>query len=421
MKFPRRILVISTWAPPKIGGPQNFYNLFSQFPPDSYTILTSYAEIWEGGKLSSWLPGAYVFFDYRHSFSQKDKKRALPPGPQTLTRIDWFMYRIRRYWLKAVRQLAAPAFTLWKIWTMTSLGVKTVKRKQIDLILGISDNGPALIATYLVSKLTRTPYCLYLYDLYKGNYLPPLDVVLAYLFERLLFTNASLVILTNEGTEHFYQRRYGRSIRTAVVHNSVFAESYERNRTPYRPKSPYQIVFTGYVYWPQKQAVMNLIRGMDLLRDLPVKLDLYVPKPDDELQRAASQRPNIRLLSAPQSAMPKIQGQATLLYLPLSWGTKGPSIIATATPGKFTDYLASGRPMLIHAPDYAYVAQYSKKHKLGLVVDRNDVSELAKTIREFLRNPLQGQQLIQNALHIFYQNHQATKNARKLMSLLTKI
>jgi glycosyltransferase involved in cell wall biosynthesis len=167
--------------------------------------------------------------------------------------------------------------------------------------------------------------------------------------------------------------------------------------------------------------VVNLIKALDFLSDLPLELHLYIPQLIESIKKLAQGKKNIKLLSANQSEMPKIQSSATLLFLPLSWNTKSPDIIATATPGKFTDYLASGRPMLVHAPDYAYVSKYTKENQLGLVVDKNDVQLLADTIRNFFKYPSVGQRYINNALKIFYQNHDARKNAQKLKKLLEMI
>jgi glycosyltransferase involved in cell wall biosynthesis len=160
---------------------------------------------------------------------------------------------------------------------------------------------------------------------------------------------------------------------------------------------------------------------MDKVQDLPVKLDLYIPKANEIITAAVAGKNNIRITAAPQSEMPRVQSEATLLFLPLAWNTKAPDIIATATPGKFTDYLASGRPMLVHAPDYAYVSQYTKQHELGIVVDTNSVEQLATAIRNYLKNPSDGQRYVDNALRVFHENHDARKNAQKLTELLNMV
>jgi glycosyltransferase involved in cell wall biosynthesis len=116
--------------------------------------------------------------------------------------------------------------------------------------------------------------------------------------------------------------------------------------------------------------------------------------------------------------MPRVQSEATLLFLPLAWGTDAPDIIATASPGKFTDYLASGRPMLVHAPDYSYIARYTREHDVGIVVDRNDVGALADAVREFLQDPARGSRYVENALNVFKTHHDARENAKKLWGLV---
>jgi glycosyltransferase involved in cell wall biosynthesis len=234
-------------------------------------------------------------------------------------------------------------------------------------------------------------------------------------------STAERVIVTNEGTEQYYHHRYEQKIHTAIVHNAVFPETYDDRRTTFSPQSPYTILFTGHVYWAQEQAVLNLIQAMDKVQDLPVKLDLYIPKANEIITAAVAGKNNIRITAAPQSEMPRVQSEATLLFLPLAWNTKAPDIIATATPGKFTDYLASGRPMLVHAPDYAYVSQYTKQHELGIVVDTNSVEQLATAIRNYLKNPSDGQRYVDNALRVFHENHDARKNAQKLTELLNMV
>jgi glycosyltransferase involved in cell wall biosynthesis len=241
------------------------------------------------------------------------------------------------------------------------------------------------------------------------------------LLEPRLIGNAEVIIVTNEGTGEFLRRRYGESFRLEIVRNSAFPEDFEGLRTPPSGTPPFNILFTGNVYWAQEGAVLNMIRAMDLLRDLPVELDLYCPQATASIRSAATGKPNVRLTSAPQSEMPRVQSEATLLFLPLAWGTDAPDIVATASPGKFTDYLASGRPMLVHAPDYSYIARYSRAHDVGIVVDRDDPGVLAGAVREFLRDPDCGARHIENALNMFKTHHDARENAKKLWGLVGDI
>lgn len=400
-----------------IGGPKNLYNLFSQFPRDSYVILTSANAIDpRSATTGSWLPGKYVYFDRKEGESlSKDETPAgegnrIPPR----RRMSAWIQRIPSFG-KALLDALYLILNLPKIMRSAR---RIIHEDGITRLLGISDEGLALLGTYLTHKRSGLPYSLYLFDLYRGNNLTCFTRAVARILEPRLIRNAEVVIVTNEGTGEFLRRRYGGSFRLEIVHNSAFPEDFEGLRTPPSGTPPFKILFTGNVYWAQEGAVLNMIRAMDLLRDLPVEFDLYCPEATASVRSAGIGRPNVRLTSAPQSEMPRVQSEATLLFLPLAWETDAPDIIATASPGKFTDYLVSGRPMLVHAPDYSYIARYSREHDIGIVVDRNDIGALAGAVREFLRDPSRSSRYVENALNVFKAHHDARENAKKLWRLI---
>ena len=123
---------------------------------------------------------------------------------------------------------------------------------------------------------------------------------------------------------------------------------------------------------------------------------------------------------APNSEMPRIQSQADILFLPLSWHTKSPEIINTATPGKLTEYLIGGRPILIHAPKESYLVEYAKENDFALVVDEENVDQLANAIRRLLTDQELSNRLIRNAQATFLKNHDITKTVEKFKTLLVK-
>jgi len=418
----KKLLIISSWAPPMIGGPQNLYNIFSQFPNDSYSIITSYNSIvnsLHSRIKGSWLPCKYYYFDTAdHSYVSQQNIQT--------TKGHNFNFKRRLHGLLNKIPLVNTAVNYYLIpikliLQFTSRTISIVKRKNIKILFGISDSGAALITTFLTYLVTKIPYVLYFFDIYKENNLSGIYKILSKLFEKSLIQKSSLTILTNEKTEEFFKNKYGKNLKTAIVYNSTFTENYKKIKHSYNPQPPYKIIFTGNVYWPQEQSLLNLIEAINLIHDIAIELHLYIPILTDTIKQKTAYKKNIVINSASPSEMPIIQSNADLLFLPLSWNTKSPDIIATATPGKFTDYLASGRPMLVHAPDYAYVSQYTKEYRLGLVVDKNDAQLLADTIRDFLKDPSIGQQYIDNALKIFYQNHDARKNAKKLIKLLKMV
>jgi len=418
---PLKILAISSWAPPTVGGPQFLYNLFSRFRADSYTILTSASLIdHRSGTEGNWLPGKYVFYDRKGGWTGKATGTE---GPGTGTSIPQRMAGI----LAKVPLVGQPSLEILGLSRAVAGFVvsafRIIRSSKCNVILGFSDWGPALLGMYIVHRITGVPYAVYYFDLYGGNLLSPVQRLVARHFEPRLLERTSAVILTNEGTERYLRRRFGDGHRYEVVPNSVLPESYGPLLTPFDPKPPYEILYTGQAYWPQEGALLNMIHAMDRLRDIPVRFHLHIPIVPESIRQAVRGRPNVHLTSeiVPLSEMPRMQCNASLLFLPLSWNTKAPDIIATASPGKLSEYLASGRPMLVHGPEDSFVARFTREHGTGIVVDRDDVEVLAGAVRRFCQEPAACREGVERALRIFAQRHDARRNAAKLWGILTEI
>jgi len=86
----------------------------------------------------------------------------------------------------------------------------------------------------------------------------------------------------------------------------------------------------------------------------------------------------------PLSAMPTIQKEADILFLPMAFASPYPEIVRTSSPGKMGEYLATGRPVLAHAPPNSFISCYLRTHKCGVVVDRNEPEDVAQAISSIL-------------------------------------
>jgi glycosyltransferase involved in cell wall biosynthesis len=242
------------------------------------------------------------------------------------------------------------------------------------------------------------------------------------LLEKTILKKSKTIIVTNIATAEFYKKKYPNlSCIYLVIHNSENKTIIQNDKIRINSNKPFKIVFTGNVSCLQSQSINNLIKAIKSLKDIPISLQLYIPRPPkDIIHNIDDENNNKKILrgSVNKSEIPKIINDATLLFIPLSWNTKAPKIIATATPGKLTTYLASGKPFLVHSPDYSYLSQYVKENNAGLVVDVNNVKVLADTIRKFLEDPSKGITYIKNARRLFNKNHTSKANAEKLTKAL---
>jgi glycosyltransferase involved in cell wall biosynthesis len=422
----KKLLVISSYAPPAIGGPQMLYNLMRDFPETSYCIMTSFYNIDNfSAKTGKWLKGKYIFYDNPHFSGFIQEKPEVTKEKPTRLILNKLKHLIKR---SRILGLLGGIFIIGsQIIMMIRTSIKTVRKEKIEIMLGISDYGPAMISTYLLHKITQKPYFLFLFDLYKGNYYSVFPAnILANIFEPKLFKDAQKIIVTNDGTKELYIKRYGKEIasKLIVIYNSIFPESYlkiQKSQPIYNSQPPYSILFTGKIYWPQIGAIKNLIKAINSIKDLDIKFQIYTPSPIDYLKSIGIEPSEKVFISvASPEEIPAIQTKADIVFLPLSWNTKSPNIINTATPGKLTDYLISGKPILIHAPASSFLVKYAKENNFAFVVDEENIEKLKEAIRKLLTDKELTKTLIENAQKIFFKNHDANKNSKIFENLFLK-
>ncbi len=420
----KKVLFVSSYAPPAIGGPNNLYCLLRDTTPNEldYTILTSFYNIDAlSAKVGNWLPGDYAFYDKPSATKQQAQNPlATKDGQLGRSAIRKLKHLMKR--TAFIATLAGIPVIFSQILAIYRAGKKVSNARGSEIIMAFSDYGPAVLGSYFLHKKTKIPLYLFMFDIYYGNHFPFPGGLLSRIFEPKLFRTAEKIVVTNEGTKEFYVKRYGAQIadKIFVIHNAAFGGAYRELQAPYNPKPPYTILFTGRIGWPQIGALKNFVKAIELMDDSNIRLKFYCPNPKEYVQRMGLASPKIEWSVAAPKDIPAIQSKADILFLPLSWGTKGQMIIDTATPGKLTDYLAAGRPILIHAPASSTLVAYAKKRQFARVVDDENIEHLQVAIRDILSDVPQSQKFINNALKTFDENHEAGTNARKFLTLFKR-
>jgi len=89
-------------------------------------------------------------------------------------------------------------------------------------------------------------------------------------------------------------------------------------------------------------------------------------------------------------------------------------------PGKMGEYLASGRPILVHGPSDSFITSYFRQHECGLVVDENDPAQLARAIDSLLNDADLRKRLGARARHRAWTDFDLVKEKARFTELLHK-
>jgi glycosyltransferase involved in cell wall biosynthesis len=245
-------------------------------------------------------------------------------------------------------------------------------------------------AAFLASRLVGARFVAHLLDQY-GHMVA--HVLGRHIFARVeprLLKGAAAVIAPNAVLRDAVRRNHG--VDAVVIHNPVDLSAYggphaslAERRAP--DDTGERIVYTGSVGPLHYEAFRTLLSALALLNRRDLRLHVYSPQPRERLEREGIRGPVVFHPPEPLSAIAALQQQADLLFLPLALQSNEPEIVRTAAPGKIGEYLASGRPILVHAPADSFVASYFRDHDCGLVVDRSDPRALAAAIESALSDP----------------------------------
>ena len=222
----------------------------------------------------------------------------------------------------------------------------------------------------------------------------------------------------NDVLKEHYQKKYKREI--IVIRNSVLIDKGEVLKVK-SELSSFKIIYTGAIYWAQIGAIKNLIKAVKEIKDFKVTLHLYTPHDKNYLaRRKIFQTDKIIFNKGTPSEMKKIQRSANILFVPLSFNTNYSFLINSSSPGKTYEYMASGKPILIHAPRDSYISKYAKKHEFALVVDDDDADKLKVAINRLATDKKLVEEITDNAQKILFLNHDAMKSSRFFQTFFIK-
>lgn len=344
-----KVLLISETVPPMVSSVAVVLGrVFKMFPKGSFAILTGHPAnsqygLYEGGQ---YLDGEHFYADL----------------PRFLAKRRW------TWWLSSFYELLRLPLIVW-------MGYRIIRPKRIKNIITTTYGGFE-IAAYFISELTKTPLYIYLLDAYEEIEQQLIKKLIRYIFARRLFRSAVKIFVMSEPLKELLKERYG--VNSIVIPHPVELSKYSITELKESSCGKYKIVYTGMIYDAHRDCFLDLIEA---IQDLPnVTLHIYTPRPAAALASEGIYGKKVKVSFMPNDAIPAIQKSADILFLPMSFNSPYPEVIRTASPGKISEYLAAGRPILVYAPAFSYVAQYARSHGFGLVIDQKNTDSLREAI-----------------------------------------
>nr|WP_176733333.1 glycosyltransferase [Bosea sp. BIWAKO-01] len=281
-----------------------------------------------------------------------------------------------------------------------------VKAHRVQVVVGCSGNPFDLPAAAIAARRLKLPFVAYLFDdpVYQWEAGPYRR--LARFWEKRWAARAAKVIVPNEVLAEDVRVRVPRA-SLAIVRNPVDLGQIEpggfgsvpvpQAGPPPTAQAPWTVLYTGSVYNAQASAFRNLIAAMERTGGR-FQLHLHTAQGEAQVRDNGLVGPFVRRHDhLPQAQALARQREADILFLPLAFESPIPEVVRSSAPAKVAEYLASGRPVVVHAPRGSFVSSYFAARGAGLVVDQPDVEALAQALNRLSEDAALRANLIKNA------------------------
>ena len=377
-----KLVVISHGVPPVPSGQSTvLYHLLRHFEPGSYCLVTgfSYEQFGLPIDRTRILPANYYICR---------EKFLIGPGNR------WGLVRLPI--IMSIVGIPRLAYQYYRI----------IRREQAQAVVACTGYLTSMPAARLAARWAGVRFYFFVMDYYRYQFLHPLQRWLAGMFEPWIVKGADGIFVWNEYMRDTLLAQY--RVSSIVLRPPVEIENYGPYEwRPWIPGKAIKIVYTGSIYEAHFDTFRRLIEAIKLLNQTSIELRLYTMQSAEVLAAEGIAGDCVHLDYAVANQVPAIQRRADILFLPMAFSSPFPEIIRTTAPGKSGEYMAAGRPILVHAPSDSFLSWYYRQHDCGLVVDREDAGALAKGISQLLEEQALAERLTRNAYRQAMLEHEA--------------
>jgi len=221
---------------------------------------------------------------------------------------------------------------------------------------------------------------------------------------RILLNRSHLLMAICDYMGEEYLRRYGKEF--ATYHNPIEIDFWRKGqRTNYDiDKSP-TILYAGRIGLGIDNSLKTIAKAVDKVNN---ELDMSI-----EFAIQANEAPSwIESFSCTKyqhfvdyDELPMVFGGADFMILPYDFDPKGLTFIKYSMPTKASEYMVSGTPVIVFAPNDTALVQYAKNHDWAAIVTENDTDLLAETIKNLMKSKSLREQLARSAKKLAENRH----------------
>lgn len=238
-------------------------------------------------------------------------------------------------------------------------------------------------------------------------------------FRALLDSSDIFMTISHEMAKE-YRQRYAKD--SIVFHNPIdinFWQQYQRK--DYQLSGSPKLLYAGRTGLGIQNTLVTIAKAVTKAnQNLGTNLQFVLQTA--EKPNWANEFPCVVYRSfVPYKDLPRLFSEADFLILPYDFSEDSIKYIQFSMPTKASEYMVSGSPILIFAPEVTAIVKYAKEYKWAKVITENNMEDLTEALEEFIINPVQRELIAKNAISIAENNHDAAIVTEKFRKAITSL
>ncbi len=280
----------------------------------------------------------------------------------------------------------------------------------ISFLKSIKEKTNAKIAIHVMDDWFHSIYYL---TIFKEFWKKKLKKSFAYL---LTFSDINIAISEKMAQE--YNKKYKKKFY--VFHNPIDLKEWDKPMTSNKKNSNFVFIFTGKINRDTYEPINDFIDSIEELKSIAkVEFKIYTTTEHEKLYSFFGNKiDKYNFGSVNRTEIPNIIKNADGLLLPLSFNNRNIKYTRLSMPTKMTEYMVSGNPIFLYAPDNIAVTEYLNKNNAAFIVCKTN--ELKNKLIQFVNRNYDFSSVVNNAYKLAIAKHEKSYIQRDLLALLNK-
>jgi len=241
---------------------------------------------------------------------------------------------------------------------------------------------------------------------------------------RKLLDKVTIHLSISDVMSEEYLARYGKVFK--AFHNPVDISVYKNHKVYCRPnvRTKFSILYIGRVGVANRKSLLFFAKAIEngcLGSSKNIEFEIYSKDYEDEKLKSLREYNNVKLNPAvSHDDIPELFQHFDILLLPLDFSKKGLRFARFSMPTKASEYMMSGKPILIFAPGETAVSKFFSNNHCGYCIDEENGSMIDLAVKTLLDDSEYVRTITGNAYKIALEKFDGEKVRSEFHTLISQ-